>query len=198
MIAALVLGFLITLFPDGTDSIGRPDTEYRGTCFVRCESAPRQSVYCHAAHRFAWDGSTVDCATHCRHDPARAQIPLPHVGTTPWRQAQSQWCLFVRETATGVYHWPSCHAENYQLRNLRQYGPADVECDYLTLPEDTAFEYTDQLPPEGSAMGAFLAPGIGYGELRARLKGRGRRVKRGRKPGSYVVREKARRQHGSE
>lgn len=198
MIAALVFAFIVTHFPDNTDSIGRPDIPYRGTCFVRCEAAEGQSVYCHAAQAIGRDGTPTDCAAHCRHQRDRLQIPLPYLPGVAWRQAQSQWCLFVRETVTGVYHWPSCHAENYQMMSLGKFGPADVECDYLTLPVDVGFEYTEELPPQGSAgsaAGAFVVPprGLTYRELRDQLRGKGQRVKKGKGPGSYVVRTKARR-----
>lgn len=194
MVAALFLaGVLITQFPDGTDSGGVPMGTYRSTCMVRCEASSGESVYCHVAHRLApRTGTPIDCWGHCRHARERPQIPLPLDGGV-WRQAQSDWCLYVRETATGRYHWPSCHAENYQLMSLRKFGPGDVECDYLTLPAGVDFEYTDELPLVGSAVGAFVQPGLSYGELRDRLRGKGRRVRRGSRPGSYRVREKARR-----
>jgi len=191
MLTALVFAYIITQFPDGTDSIGIPDIEYRGTCFVRCESAPEQTVYCHVAQRLSQCPlCTVDCAGHCRHSRDRQQIPLPNHGGI-WRQAQGDWCRFIREKESGRYHWPSCHAENYQMLSLRKFGPADVECDYLTLPPGVDFEYTEELPPEGSAMGAFVQPGEGFEELKRRLNGKGRRVRKGRGPGSYRVRYKA-------
>lgn len=192
MVVALFLsGVLITQFPDGTDSGGVPTGEYRSTCMVRCEASPGESVYCHVAHRLApRTGTPIDCWGHCRHAKDRPQIPLPNDGGV-WRQAQtSGWCLYVRETATGRYHWPSCHAENYQMVSLRQFGPADVECDYLTLPAGVDFEYTEEPPPASSVEGAFVEPGLRYADVKRRLRGKHRRVKRGRRPGSYRVREK--------
>lgn len=139
--SVLAGGITITLFPDGTDSIGIPDEPYRGTCLMRCERAKGYSVSCTVAQRFGETGSPVDCATHCRNEESQLYLPLPENGQ-PWRHANTGWCWLTRRTDTGELFYPACHSENYQYPRLAQFGPGDSECFYPDLPA-VPFEYVD-------------------------------------------------------
>lgn len=126
------------------DTIGIPvGTPYKGTCFITCDRVPGHTVMCSAHQRPNSDGS-IDCATQCRHDPSTPYLgsnlyTVP--GSDDWRTATAGWCPFIRRLDTGETLYPACHSENYQMSNIRSYGPGDSECWYPDLPDGVPFEY---------------------------------------------------------